>query len=130
MRAAADNFVMARLLGVKANAVISVAFATSGLLAGLVSIVILAQSGTVSPGMGMTAVLTGFVATVIGGMGSLGGAVVGGFLFGFVTVAFQVWLPEHIRVYRDAFVFGVVIVLLLFRPEGLFVRKSSARERV
>jgi branched-chain amino acid transport system permease protein len=130
MRASADNFKMARLLGVRANIVIATAFALSGLLAGLVSITMVAQTGQLTYTMGTSAVLTGFVAAVIGGMGSLGGAVAGGFIFGFVTVAFQLLLPSGGAVYRDVFVYGVVILALMFRPEGIFVRRSSARERV
>ena len=125
MRAAAEDFRMARTLGVKANTVIAVAFGISGLLAGVAAIFVVAQTGTVSPTMGSSAVLVAFVATVLGGMGSLRGAVIGGYLVGAITVALQAYLPLELRPYRDAFVFTAVIVLLLARPQGLVVARTA-----
>jgi branched-chain amino acid transport system permease protein len=122
MRAAAEDFRMARLCGVKANRVISSAFVISGLLAGVVSILLVGQTDLVTPTMGTAPVLVAFVATVIGGLGSLVGAALGGFALGFVTVALQVWLPIGLRSYRDAFVFAFVIAFLVLRPQGLFGR--------
>lgn len=119
MRAAADDFPMARLLGVKANTVVATAFALSGLLAGVASILLVAQTGTLTPYMGLTPVLFAFVATIIGGIGSLPGAVVGGFVLGALTVGLQTALSIGLRSYRDAFVFGGVIALLIFFPNGL-----------
>ena len=69
MRAAAEDFQQARLLGVRANRVIAVAFALSGLLAGVAAILLVAQSGTVTPTIGAAPVLIAFVATIIGGLG-------------------------------------------------------------
>lgn len=129
MRAAAEDFRMTRLLGVNANRVIVAAFVASGLLAAIASLLLIATTGAVSPYIGLTPVLIGFVATVIGGMGSLVGAAVGGFLLGVVTVVFQVALPDSIQNYRDAFVYTSVIVVLLFRPSGLFASKAL-EERV
>lgn len=129
MRAAAEDFRMARLLGVNANRVIVAAFVASGLLAGVASLLLIATTGAVSPYIGLTPVLIGFVATVIGGMGSLTGAAVGGFLLGVFTVGFQVGLPDSVQNYRDAFVFSGVIVVLLIRPNGLFASKAL-EERV
>ena len=74
--------------------------------------------------MGSQPVLYAFVATVLGGMGRLRGAVLGGYVFGAVTVALQVTLPASLASYRDAFAFGAVIVMLLFRPQGLIVARS------
>jgi len=129
MRAAAESFGTARLMGVKANSVIVAAFVLSALLAGIVAILVVAQGGTVSPTMGSSLVLVAFVATIIGGMGSLSGAALGGFLLGALTVALQVLLPESLRPYRDAFLYGAVIVILVVRPGGL-VAVRSALERV
>jgi branched-chain amino acid transport system permease protein len=120
MRAAAENFQMARLLGVNANRVISLAFAISGLLAGLAGVLLIAQSGSVSPSFGFTPVIIGFVAVVIGGMGSLPGAAVGGMVLGVGTTVLQAYLPDSAMGFRDAFVFAGVIVLLLFLPRGIF----------
>ena len=73
--------------------------------------------------------LFAFIATVIGGMGSLLGAVVGGFTIGFVSIIFQSFLPDDIKIYRDVFVFLIVIVILLARPQGI-VMSSASKERV
>ncbi len=129
MRAASEDFKMARLLGVPANRVIVVAFSISGLLAGVAALFLVAQTGGVSPQMGLAPVIIAFVATVIGGMGSLAGAALGGFGLGVVSTLLQVALPEDLRPYRDAFVFALVIVVLLFRPEGL-IPNAAARVRV
>jgi branched-chain amino acid transport system permease protein len=129
MRAAAVDFRMARLLGVKANRVIALAFAISGLLAAVVAILFAAQTGTASPAMGLQLALVGFVATVIGGMGSLSGAVLGGLAVGAVTVILQAALPADLRIFREAFVYAAVIAVLVLRPQGLF-RGAAARERV
>ncbi len=102
MRAAAEDFTMARLLGVRANLVIAVAFAISGVLASFVSLYLVAQTGSVSYKMGVNMVLIAFVASVIGGMGSLAGAALGGFLVGIVSVSLQAYLPVELRAYRDA----------------------------
>jgi branched-chain amino acid transport system permease protein len=125
MRAAAEDFRMARILGVRGNTVIATAFAISGLLAGTGAYLLVAQTGEVSPDMGLQPVLYAFVATVLGGMGSLLGAVLGGYLFGAVTVTLQATLPGSLASYRDAFAFGAVILILLFRPQGLIVPRSA-----
>jgi branched-chain amino acid transport system permease protein len=119
MRAAAEDFRMAQYLGVRGNLVIGIAFAISGILAAAVSLLYLSQTGTLSPTMGVPLALFAFVATVIGGMGSLLGAVVGGFLVGIVVVMLQAYLPEELRVFRDAFAFAFVILILLVRPSGI-----------
>jgi len=129
MRAAAENFQMARLLGVPANRVIAVAFVISGVLGAVVSLLLVVQTGTLSIRMGLMPVIFAFFATVIGGMGSLAGAALGGFLVGIASVLLQSYLPEGLRPFRDAFVFGLVIVILLVRPKGLIVI-GAARERV
>jgi branched-chain amino acid transport system permease protein len=124
MRAAAEDFRMARILGVRANTVIATAFAISGLLAGIGAYLLVAQTGEVSFDMGSIPVLYAFVATVLGGMGSLRGAVLGGYVFGAIFEALQAYLPPSLAGYRDAFAFGAVIVMLLLRPQGLIVARS------
>ena len=129
MRVAAENFDMARMLGVKANRVILMAFGLSGTLAALIGLLMVSQTGLVDIRMGGPMMLVAFVSTVIGGLGSLGGAVLGGFLIGAVSTALQAWLPLDARAFRDAFVYLAVILLLLWRPDGLFVT-SAVRQRV
>ncbi len=129
MRAAAEDFTMARLVGVKANRVIAIAFALSGVLASLVSLYLVTQTGSVTYKMGVSMVLIAFVSSVIGGMGSLVGAALGGFLVGVVSVLLQAYLPVDLRPYRDAFVYLLFIAFLLWRPDGLMQRRAD-RERV
>jgi branched-chain amino acid transport system permease protein len=129
MRAAAEDFKMARMLGVRANFVISLAFVLSGMLAAAVSLLFEVQSGILMFRMGTPLMVFAFIATVIGGMGSLVGAVVGGFTVGIMSSILQAALPSEVRGYRDAFVFGLVILILLARPQGM-VLSRAARERV
>lgn len=124
MRAAAENFTTARLVGVKADRVIAVAFALSGFSAAVAAILIVAQRGTVTPTVGASPVLIAFVATIIGGLGSLYGAAFGGLLLGILTVVLQVVLPDSLAPYREAFLYAGVIIVLLVRPQGLVVVKS------
>lgn len=128
LRAAADDFTMTRLLGVRANLLIAVAFAISGLLAGIVAIFWVGRSSLVEPAIGLQPVLIAFIASVVGGMENLKGAVLGGYLLGFLTVGLQTWLPQAMLDYRNAILFGIVIVILLVRPEGL-IRPVYSRER-
>jgi branched-chain amino acid transport system permease protein len=129
MRAASEDFTMARLLGVKADRVIAVAFLISGLLAAVVALLYVAKTGTTDFRMGTPLAIAGFVATVIGGMGNLSGAVFGGFFLGITSTMLQALLPASLRPARDAFVYGLVILVLLWRPQGLFTKKSSG-ERI
>lgn len=129
LRAAAENFQMARLLGVPANRVIAIAFAISGLLGGTISLLFVIQTGTLDIRMGLMPTVYAFFATVIGGIGSLPGAVLGGYIVGIVSVLLQAYLPEEVRAFRDAGVFTLVILILLIRPQGLIVT-SASKERV
>ncbi len=119
MRAAAEDFRMARVLGVRANRVIAVAFALSGILAAAVSCLVVVQTGVVQPRMGVPLVIIAFVGTVIGGLGSLSGAALGGFLVGAMSILLQALLPPDLRAFREAFVFVAVALVLLLRPQGL-----------
>lgn len=129
MRAAAEDFRMAQLLGARANRVVAAAFAISGVLACLVSILLTSRSGTVAPTMGLTPVLFAFVAVTIGGLGNLVGSALGGFLVGVITIAMQAILPEGMVSYRDAFTFLAVIAILIFRPQGI-LQSIAVEERV
>jgi branched-chain amino acid transport system permease protein len=129
MRAAAENFTMARMLGVRANRVIMLAFAISGMLAAAVGMILAAQTGTADIQMGANVMLVAFIATVIGGLGSLPGAVIAGFLIGLISTFMQAKLPIDARPFRDAFVYAAVIATLIWRPNGIFAPKS-AKQRV
>jgi branched-chain amino acid transport system permease protein len=119
MRAAAEDFEMARLLGVRANQLIALSFAISGALAAAVAVLLVAQTSQISPAMGLTPVLVGFVAVVIGGFGRIFGAVLGGLLLGAVSALLGAYLPEGLLPFRDAFVFSMPVIVLIFRPHGL-----------
>ena len=129
MRAAAEDFRMARMLGVNGKNVIALAFVLSGGLAGIMSLLFITQTGVLTFRMGVPIMLFFFIATVIGGMGSLVGAVVGGYAVGIVSVLLSAFLPEEIRGFRDACVFILVVIILLARPQGLVLTKA-AKERV
>lgn len=129
MRAAADKFTTTRLMGVPANLVISVAFIISGLLAGVASIFWIGRSASVDPVTGAAPLLIAFIAVVMGGMHSPAGAVVGGFVYGLLFNVLSISLPASMISYRDAFMFVIVILFLLFRPEGI-VRRGYTEERV
>lgn len=126
MRAAALDFEMVRLCGIRANRVIAGAFAISGLLAGIACIFIMARRGSVQPHMGFDPVLVAFVACVIGGFGSLTGAVLGGFLLGIAEVAVLILLPQSAGGLAHAAVFAMVALILIWRPDGIL---SPAREK-
>lgn len=119
MRAAAEDFNVVRLMGIPASRIIATAFLLSGLLAGLAAMLWVAQRASVDPLMGFTPVLKAFIAAVVGGLGSLPGAVAGGFLLGVIEVLLQATLPAAVAPYRDAIVLSGVIAVLLVRPQGL-----------
>lgn len=129
LRAAADNFKMTRLLGVPANLVISVAFIISGFFAGVVALFWTGRTASVTPTIGLAPLLIAFVACVIGGMTNLLGAVVGGYVYGIVYSLLSLWLPQYLLDYREAFMFLIVILILLFRPSGL-IRGNTTSERI
>lgn len=120
MRAVAEDLVAARLMGIPVESVIRTAFSVSAVLAASAGILLLAQTGTVTPAFGLNAVLVGLVATVLGGLSDLRGAVLGGFALGIFSHLVQAMLPLEVRAFRDSIVFGVVFIVLVLKPEGLF----------
>jgi branched-chain amino acid transport system permease protein len=119
MRAASQDILAARLMGINVNRVIAVAFAIGSLLAGVVGLLWSARVGKVDPLMGFSPVLKAFVASVIGGLGSIPGAVIGAYVLGTLEILLQGLLPSALTPFRDAFVFAILIALLLFRPNGI-----------
>jgi branched-chain amino acid transport system permease protein len=119
MRAAAEDFAAVRLMGIAASRVVATAFALSGVLAGIAALLWVAQRASVDPLMGSVPVIKAFIATVVGGLGSLPGAVAGGLLLGAIEVGLDAALPASLVPYRDAFVLSGVILILLFRPQGV-----------
>lgn len=129
LRAAAEDPVTAQLSGIRVNRVVAVAFVLSAMLAWVVSLIYSAQIGQLSATMGVRPLIIGFVATILGGLGSLVGAAVGGFVVGMISVLLEVLLPAETRPFREAFLFALVFVLLVLRPEGL-LRSRALQERV
>lgn len=127
IRAASEDFDAARLMGVKANRVISGAFAFSGLLAGIAGTLFLLRRGQADPRMGAEPLLKAVIAAIIGGLGSLKGAVVGGLSLGVAEVYFRSLLPSNLQGLTDGFVFVLIAVLFVVRPQGLFNVPTAER---
>lgn len=127
LRAAADKFTMTRLLGVPANLMIATAFAISGTLAGVVALFWLGRIGSVTPTIGLEPLIVAFVASVLGGVESLVGSVVGGYVLALITVSINTFLPQAVVDYRQAFIFAIVILVLLVRPQGLVGQRAEVR---
>ena len=130
MRAAAEDFSIARLMGVRANAVIAGAFALSGMLAGVAAVLWVSQRASVDPLMGFVPVLKAFIAAILGGLGSLTGAVAGGFLLGFIEIYLTAFLPEHWLEFKEPIGLGLVVLVLLFRPNGLIPSANISSEKI
>jgi branched-chain amino acid transport system permease protein len=127
VQAASADFGTARLLGVRANRVISLTFALSGVLAASVAFSLTVQTGSVGPTFGVNITVLALVGAVIGGIDRLNGALVGGFIVGFSASVLTAWLPTTVVDFRDAFVFVIVLLVLLVRPGGLFTPASVER---
>jgi branched-chain amino acid transport system permease protein len=127
MRATAENLTAARLMGISVNRTIMAAFALGSALAAIAGLMWGGKFGQIDPLLGFVPGLKAFVASVIGGVGSIAGACVGGYLLGLAEVLFVGLLPPDYAGYRDAFVFAFLIVLLLVRPTGLFGRHGEDR---
>ncbi|MFM8515732.1 MAG: branched-chain amino acid ABC transporter permease [Actinomycetota bacterium] len=127
LQAAAADFRTARLVGIPASRVIGLSFALSGILAAAVAFVSTVQTGAVGPTFGVPIVILALIGAVIGGIDKIYGALAGGFLVGFATSMLASWLPSDMSNFRDAYVFLLVIIVLIIRPSGLLVRGGTVR---
>jgi branched-chain amino acid transport system permease protein len=118
MRAVAYDLETTSLMGVKVNRVISLAFLVGSLLAGGGGLLWAMKYPQINPFMGIMPGLKAFIAAVLGGIGNLPGAVVGGLLLGFMEVMLVALFPAWSG-YRDALAFILLIIILLVRPTGL-----------
>jgi branched-chain amino acid transport system permease protein len=125
LRASTEDFRMASLVGVRANVVISAAFAITGVLAGVGAFLYVADRGSVSYDMGANPVLVAFVGVAVGGLGSLYGAAIGGFLLGAALTVLQATLPVDWSSYTQALAYAGVIAIFLLRPQGLIARRTT-----
>ena len=131
MRAAALDFRTARLLGVRANRVISAAVLISGLLAATVAVMMTVQTPLVTPDFALRDTILVLAGVVLGGMNRLVSATLGGFAIGFAAGFLGGALPTDQSQYLPSFLFAAVILVLLIRPGGLFARAGQqAVERV
>jgi branched-chain amino acid transport system permease protein len=120
VRAAAQDFRTARILGVRANRVIGFSFVVAGVLAAAVSVLYTVSNPLVQPQMGVPITIFALVGVVVGGLDRLWSAALGGFAVGFVYGMFGDLLSSQQTVYLPAVVYGSVILVLLLRPAGLF----------
>ena len=125
MRATEQNMTAAQLMGVSVDRVIAATFGIGGALGGVASVVYALHINTVSFQMGFQNGLYAFTAAVLGGIGNLPGAVLGGLLIGLVRSLGSAYLDER---WTNALVFAILITILIFRPQGLL--GARAKEKV
>lgn len=118
MRAVSRDYETAGLMAVDVNRVISTTFAVGSGLAAIGGLLWSMQYPQVDPLMGVFPGLKCFIAAVMGGIGSIPGAMMGGFVLGFVEIMLVAFFPD-ISGYRDAFAFVILILILLFKPGGI-----------
>ncbi len=124
MRAVSANQTVASLMGIDTNRIIAMTFVIGSSLAGVGSVLVGMKYPKIDPLMGMLIGLKAFVAAVLGGIGSLAGAVIGGLIMGLSEEMVVGYLSST---YRDAFAFGILIVILFFRPSGLLGKSSQEK---
>ena len=125
MRATAQNPVAAQLLGIDVDRVIGATFLIGGGLGGAASVIYALYINTISFQMGYQNGLYAFTAAVLGGIGKIPGAVLGGLVIGFVRALGSGYLGER---WTSALIFAILIVILIFRPSGLL--GAQTREKV
>lgn len=117
MMAVSEDYVAAQLVGINVDHTISLTFAIGSGLAAVASILFMSSYPQLSPTMGSMLGLKAFVAAVLGGIGIIPGAMIGGFIIGIVEALTKAYISTQLA---DAIVFGILIVVLLFKPEGIF----------
>ncbi len=118
MRAASKDFETTRLMGINVNAVIAMTFFLGSTLAAAGGLMWAMRFPQVNPFMGVFPGLKAFIAAVVGGIGNIVGAVIGGFILGLGEILIVAFVPQLAQ-YRDAFAFVILILVLLFRPTGI-----------
>lgn len=116
MRAVSTNMAVASLMGVNTDRIIAFTFIVGSSLAGVGSVLVGMKYPKIDPLMGMMIGLKAFVAAVLGGIGSIGGAVIGALIMGLSEEMVVGYLSST---YRDALAFGILILILIFKPAGL-----------
>lgn len=124
MRAVSSSFIVARLMGINTDRVIASTFMIGSALAGVGSVLVGMKYPKIDPLMGTLIGLKAFVAAVLGGIGNLMGAVLGGLIMGLSEEMVVSYISST---YRDAVAFGILIVILLFRPSGLLGKWTTEK---
>lgn len=126
MRAVARDFDTARLMGIDVDRIVAISFAIGSALASVGGIMWAMRFPQINPLMGMMPGTKCFIAAVLGGIGNITGAVVGGFLLGVAEIMIVAFLPA-ISGYRDAFAFVILIGTLIIRPTGIVGEKIAEK---
>ena len=126
MRAVSKDLETAKLMGINVNGTISYTFAIGSAIAAVGAILWGLKYPQISPLVGVMPGLKCFIAAVIGGIGNVKGAVIGGIILGFVEVMAVTFFPS-ISAYKDIFSFIILIIILLFRPNGLIGEKIAEK---
>jgi len=127
MRATSESIETSRLMGINIDRVIATAFVLGSAIAGATGFMWGAKYGQIAYGMGFLPGVKAFVACVIGGVGSIEGAMIGGYVLGIAEILSIGLLPPGYAPYRDGVVFGILILVLLIRPSGIMGRKEEVR---
>lgn len=130
MRATAEDFRTARLVGIRINSVVTLAFVFGGVTAAVVAVLITVQTPLVTPTFGLNLLILTLVGVVLGGIDRLDRATAGGFIIGFVNSLLGSVVPENSIVFLPTLTFLFVIVVLLVRPAGLLMPRAAGAERV
>jgi branched-chain amino acid transport system permease protein len=125
MRASSQDMEAASLMGINVNNTISLTFAIGSALAGIAGVLVAISYPSITPYMGVMPGLKSFVAAVLGGIGSIPGALLGGVAIGVIETFSKAYISTN---FSDAIVFGVLIIILLIKPSGLLGKKI--REKV
>ncbi|RLE39003.1 branched-chain amino acid ABC transporter permease [Candidatus Woesearchaeota archaeon] len=126
MRAVSNNYQVALIMGINNKTIISYIFAIGAGLAAIGGVLVGIEQN-LTPTMGVMIGIKALVATVVGGLGNIRGAVMGGFTIGIIENIGIAWLPSG---YKDAIAFGILILMLIFRPTGLLGRKTEEEIRI
>jgi branched-chain amino acid transport system permease protein len=123
MRAMSDNQDLARVTGIPTERVIRWTWIIGAGLAGVAGYLLIMESGTIAYNRGWILLLLIFAAVILGGIGSIYGAIFGGLIIGLTDTVSQVWLPSE---FTQAAAFALMILILLFKPNGLFSGRTTA----
>lgn len=118
-RACSEDIKMTGLLGINSNAIIGITFVIGAMLAAIAGVLLSLYYGVINPYIGFMAGLKAFTAAVLGGIGSIPGAVLGGLVLGVTEAMTSGYLSSQ---YKDAVAFALLILILLFRPTGILGR--------